>query len=277
MTVTFMLGFIFVILNTTDVWMLKIFAQQLGEDKAMLLRGLGSIFLSLIFILPFARIPTAYGFAVLIAVAFYGVLCSHLSLMGMSRCNVVISEMFIKASFIMNVAGDVLLGYIGYNPYVLWGSILLFSSLIFMLDLKKQNISPKTLVYPLLAFAAFGVQPYLIRYGTDAKLFNTEAYILVYLSILVIYFLLRSGTKNLIFTKSNIKYGFIQGAIFLMAVALQAFGYTICIPGVFRAITVLALGLIYIVGIINKQEKFLWSKTTGVTMSIVGIGILALA
>lgn len=45
MTLTFILGFIFVILNTTDVWMLKIFTQQLGEDKSMFLRGLGSVFL----------------------------------------------------------------------------------------------------------------------------------------------------------------------------------------------------------------------------------------
>jgi len=276
MTITFILGFIFVILNTTDVWMLKIFTQQLGEDKAMFLRGLGSIFLGLIFVLPFARVSTLYGFAVLAAVAFYGVLCSHLSLMGMSRCNIVISEMFIKASFVMNVAGDIFLGYIGYNIHIVWGSILLFISLIFMMELKKQNISPKTLVYPVLAFIAFGIQPYLIRYGYDAKMFNTEAYIIVYLVILVVYFFIRTEKKNFKFEKNYIKYGMFQGLIFLIALALNIFGYTVCIPGVFRAISVLALGLIYIVGIINKQENFMWSKTVGVIMSIVGIGILAM-
>jgi len=277
MTITFILGFIFVALNTTDVWMLKVFTQQLGEDKAMLLRGLGSIFLGLIFVLPFARVSTISGFIVLVAIAFYGVLCSHLSLMGISRCNIVISEMFIKASFVMNVAGDILFGYIGYSLHIVWGSILLFCSMAFMMDLKKQNINPRTLIYPILAFFAFGIQPYLVRYGYDARMFNTEAYVIVYLAILVAYFFVRTGKKNLKLEKVHIKYGLIQGLIFLVALMLNFFGYTICIPGVFRAISVLALGLIYIVGIVNKQEKFMWSKSTGVAFSIIGIVVLAFA
>lgn len=276
MTITFILGFIFVIINTADVWMLKIFTQQLGEDKAMFLRGLGSVFLGLVFALPFAKVSSIYGFAVLIIVAFYGVLCSHLSLMGMSRCNIVISEMFIKASFVMNIAGDVLLGYIGYNINIVWGSILLFLSLVFMMDLKRQNISPGTLIYPVIAFAAFGIQPYLVRYAYDAKFFNSEAYVIGYLIILVLYFFFRTGTRNLAYQKAYVKYGLLQGGIFLLAIAIQTFGYTICIPGVFRAITVLSLGLIYVVGIINRQERFMWSKTIGVVLSISGIGILAL-
>jgi len=277
MTITFILGFMFVVLNTADIWMLKIFTQQLGEDKAMFLRGLGSIFLALIFVLPFARVSTISGFIVLIAIAFYGVLCSHLSLMGLSRCNIVISEMFIKASFIMNVAGDILFGYIGYSLHIVWGSMLLFCSLVFMMELKKQNISPRTLIYPILAFFAFGIQPYLVRYGYDAKMFNTEAYVIVYLVILVAYFFIRTGKKNFKFEKIHIRYAVIQGSVFLVAIMLNFFGYTLCIPGVFRAISVLALGLIYIVGIVNKQEKFMWSKATGVALSIIGIAALAFA
>ncbi|MGE5329398.1 MAG: hypothetical protein ACM3KR_07815 [Deltaproteobacteria bacterium] len=211
------------------------------------------------------------------AVAFFGVLCSHVSVMGISRCNIVISEMFIKASFVMNVAGDILLGYIDYNIYIVLGSILLFSSLIFMMNLKSQNISAKTLIYPILGFITFGIQPYLIRYGYDAKLFNTQAYLMSYLFILVLYFFIRLDKRNFKFEKNYVKYGMLQGAIFLTALTVNIFGYTVCIPGVFRAISVLALALIYIVGIANKQERFMWSKTTGVALSIIGIGILALA
>lgn len=276
MVITIILGLIFVIVNTIDVWLIKTYVQKFGEDKTMVLRGIGSVMLALFILVPMIKVTSIFGCLVLLIAGIYGVFCTHISLLGMSRCNIVISETFIKVSFVINVFIDILLGYLTYNVYVLIGSIILFISMIFMIDIKGQEINKKTLIYPFLGFILFGVQPYFVRYGYDKNLFNTEAYVLVYLIMLVVYFALRAGVKSIKYEKSDIESIAIQGIVFLAAITLQSFGNTVCIPSIFRAITVLALGLIYIIGLINKQEKYLLTKTTGIVLSIIGIAIISI-
>lgn len=275
MSITLILGFIFVIINTLDVWTIRIFAEKLGEDKSMLLRGIGSILFSAVILLPLAKILSITGFLILVAAAFYGVLCSHISLLGMTRCNVVISEMLIKISFILNIIIDLLMGYLEYNIYIIAGGITLFFALILLVDIKGKYIERKTLIYPLIAFFMFGIQPYIVRYGYEKSLYNTEAYVLVYLIALIIYFILRIGVRKVKVERTDIKYIGVLGGIFFAAMLLQSLGHTICIPSIFRGITVLALGLIYIVGLVNKREILIMDKAIGVLLSIIGVGILS--
>ncbi len=275
MTITLILGFIFVLINTLDVWSLRILADKLGPDRVMLLRGLGSAFLSVFFLLPFVRILSLHGLIILIAVAFYGVLCTHISLLGMTKCNVVISEMLIKISFVINIIVDIMAGYVKYNINIILGGAVLVFALIFLVDVKGKYIERKTLIYPVAGFFMFGFQPYFIRYGFEENLYNTEAYVLVFMVILVIYYLMKVGAGKINLNKSDIKYTGILGLIFAVAMLLQSLGSTICIPSIFRGITVLALGLIYIVGLINMREKLTFSKAVGVVLSVVGVGILS--